>query len=85
MSAGQRRGVSRDRGERTLLRLGLLAPFGRPVIRVHVIRVVLPHRQHEPDVSLPERVHIGVLRARQTDAAAAATATAIVFMRGTSL
>jgi hypothetical protein len=33
-------------------------PLGRSVERVHVVRIVLPHGQHQLDVLLGERLHL---------------------------
>ena len=39
-----------------VLRFG--TPFGRTVVRVHVIRVVLSQGEHEPDIPFRECIHI---------------------------
>ena len=53
-----------DLRQRNLGVLGLDAPLGRAVIRVHVIGIVLTQREDEPHIPLGERVHVAAGAAR---------------------
>jgi hypothetical protein len=56
----QRGGIAVDVGQRPLVPCRL--PLGWTVVRVHVVGIVLAERQHQPDILLRQRVHVGCLR-----------------------
>ncbi len=54
-------GIFVDRCQSRLSTLDVRLPFRRAIVRIHVVGVMLPERQHQLDVSFGHRVHSGCL------------------------